>query len=67
MIPARGPQTVFPSIIVVEIIVVGIAADPAPYRGGDFLHTSLVILTCWSLGRRLKRSNLSPNPYFYNV
>ena len=25
MIPARGPQTVFPSIIVVEIIVVGIA------------------------------------------
>ena len=39
----------------------------APGGGGDFLHTSLVILTVWSRGRRLKRSNLSPNHYFYNV
>ncbi len=39
----------------------------APGRGGDFLHTSLVILTVWSRGRRLKRPSLSPNQYFYNV
>ena len=31
------------------------------------LHTSLVILTFWSRGRRLKRSNLCPNHYLYNV
>ncbi len=45
----------------------GLAGLAGPGGEGDFLHTSLVILTCWSRGRRLKRSILCPNLYFYNV
>jgi len=37
------------------------------FVGGDFLHTSLLILTFWYLQRRLKRSNLSRNHYFESV